>query len=141
MMRSIKADWSKEIETDVLVLGYGCAGSIAAITAHDKGSKVLILEKMDRGGGATFLSNGGIWVPTSMEFAQYLYDISAGTTPMDLLETFVEEAMKIEDYIANTLDGVFERWVSQEIAASFPPLTRPSWPKVPTGKRVTQIVA
>lgn len=136
MMRSIKADWSKEIETDVLVLGYGCAGSIAAITAYDKGSKVLILEKMARGGGATFLSNGGIWVPTSMEFAQYLYDISAGTTPMDLLETFVEEAMKIEDYIANVLNGVFERWVSQEIAASFPPLTRPSWPKVPTGKNM-----
>lgn len=137
-MRSIKADWSREVETDVVVLGYGCAGSIAAITAHDKGARVLILERMPQGGGATFVSNGGIWVPTSMEFAKYLYDICAGTTEMDLLETFVQEAMNIEDYIADVLDGVFVRWVSQEIAASFPPLTRPSWPKVPHGKNMAR---
>ncbi|MBN2058862.1 MAG: FAD-dependent oxidoreductase [Deltaproteobacteria bacterium] len=135
-MKSIKADVNRQVEADVVVLGYGCAGSIAAITAHDKGAGVLILEKMPQGGGATFLSNGGIWAPSSMDFAKYLHDICAGTTEMDLLEKFVEEAMKIEDYIREELGGVFERWVSQEIAASFPPLTRPSWPKVPHGKNM-----
>lgn len=35
--------WDKE--TDVLVIGYGGAGACAAIEAHDKGSKVLIIEK------------------------------------------------------------------------------------------------
>jgi heterodisulfide reductase subunit A-like polyferredoxin len=35
--------WDKE--TDVLVLGYGNAGSNAAIAAADAGAKVLILEK------------------------------------------------------------------------------------------------
>ena len=34
-----------DIETDVLVLGYGGAGATAAVTAHDAGAKVLILEK------------------------------------------------------------------------------------------------
>ena len=38
-------------ETDVLVLGYGNAGSNAAIAAADAGAKVLILEKTPAGGG------------------------------------------------------------------------------------------
>lgn len=32
-------------ETDVLVLGYGGAGAAAAITAHDAGARVMLLEK------------------------------------------------------------------------------------------------
>ena len=129
-----KGEASKqEIEADVVVIGYGCAGAVAAMTAHDKGSRVIILEKMPAGGGATWLSNGGILVPTAMEFSQYLYSICAGTTERDVLDAFVEKAMKIEDYIRE-IGGEFERWVSQEVAISFPPLTRPSWPKVPNGK-------
>lgn len=34
-----------DIETDVLVVGYGGAGAVTAITAHDVGAKVLIIEK------------------------------------------------------------------------------------------------
>ena len=67
-----KRAYKKQIETDVVVVGYGGAGAIAAMTAHDKGSRVIILEKMDKGGGATFLSNGGIVVPLSVEFVDYL---------------------------------------------------------------------
>lgn len=32
-------------ETDVIVLGYGAAGAAAAITAHDSGAQVMLLEK------------------------------------------------------------------------------------------------
>lgn len=32
-------------ETDVIVLGYGAAGAAAAITAHDDGAQVMLLEK------------------------------------------------------------------------------------------------
>lgn len=32
-------------ETDVIVLGYGAAGASAAITAHDSGAQVMLLEK------------------------------------------------------------------------------------------------
>jgi len=32
-------DWDKEV--DVLVVGFGAAGGISAITAHDAGAKVL----------------------------------------------------------------------------------------------------
>ena len=92
---------------------------------------------MPTGGGATFLSNGGILIPTAMDYVNYLYDICAGFTDRDLLETFVEKAMKIEDYIRD-IGGEFERWVSQEVGISFPPLARPSWPKVPSGKSMVR---
>jgi succinate dehydrogenase/fumarate reductase flavoprotein subunit len=45
--------WSEE--ADVVVVGYGGAGAAVAITAHDAGSKVLILERAPKGeeGGNT----------------------------------------------------------------------------------------
>jgi succinate dehydrogenase/fumarate reductase flavoprotein subunit len=36
-----KHHWDKE--TDVIVVGYGAAGGISAITAHDAGAKVLLI--------------------------------------------------------------------------------------------------
>ena len=44
-------NWDKE--TEVLIIGFGGAGAVAAITAHDEGAEVLITEKMSRGGGNT----------------------------------------------------------------------------------------
>ncbi len=49
----------KNIDTEVLVIGFGGAGAVAAITAHDAGASVVIIEKMDHGGGNTNLSLGG----------------------------------------------------------------------------------
>jgi 3-oxosteroid 1-dehydrogenase len=39
-------EWTEE--ADVVVVGYGGAGAVAAITAHDAGARVLILEKQSR---------------------------------------------------------------------------------------------
>ncbi|MCX5915123.1 MAG: FAD-binding protein, partial [Deltaproteobacteria bacterium] len=39
-----------DLEYDVVVIGWGSAGTAAAVTAHDQGAKVLILEKMANGG-------------------------------------------------------------------------------------------
>jgi len=132
-----KRVYRKQIETDVIVIGYGCAGAVAAMTAHDEGCRVVILEKMDAGGGATFLSNGGILIPTAMEYSEYLCSLCAGATERDIIDTFVRDAMKIEEYI-HSIGGEFERWVSQEIGISFPPLARPTWPKVPHGKSMVR---
>ncbi|WP_304419091.1 FAD-dependent oxidoreductase, partial [Turicimonas muris] len=46
-------------ETDVLVAGSGIAGMSAAISAMDKGAKVLVLEKGKNYGGCAII-NGGI---------------------------------------------------------------------------------
>jgi succinate dehydrogenase/fumarate reductase flavoprotein subunit len=50
----------KKVKTDVLVVGYGFAGAIAAIVAHDAGARVLISEKMAQFGGCSMLSGGGV---------------------------------------------------------------------------------
>jgi len=44
------------MEYDVVVVGWGAAGTAAAVTAHDEGAEVLILEKMSDGGGNTRVS-------------------------------------------------------------------------------------
>ena len=49
--------WDKE--ADVIVVGFGAAGGISAITAHDIGAKVLLIEKMPHPGGISMLSGGG----------------------------------------------------------------------------------
>jgi succinate dehydrogenase/fumarate reductase flavoprotein subunit len=43
---------------DVIICGFGGAGAAAAIEAHDAGAHVLILEKMDSGGGSTAEAGG-----------------------------------------------------------------------------------
>ena len=50
--------WDKEV--DVIVVGFGVAGGISAITAHDAGAKVLLIEKMPHPGGISILSGGGV---------------------------------------------------------------------------------
>lgn len=49
---------SVEYTTDVVVIGGGGAGLAAAVSAHQNGAKVIVLEKMPRLGGNTILSGG-----------------------------------------------------------------------------------
>ncbi|MEO5738076.1 MAG: FAD-binding protein, partial [Variovorax sp.] len=45
---------------DVVVVGCGFAGAMAAISAHDEGAKVILLEKMPDPGGISVCSFGGV---------------------------------------------------------------------------------
>ncbi|HSB51784.1 MAG TPA: flavocytochrome c [Dissulfurispiraceae bacterium] len=47
-------------KTDVVVIGAGAAGFSAAITAHDKGARVILIEKMPITGGNSQLAAGGM---------------------------------------------------------------------------------
>lgn len=49
-------------DADVVVAGYGAAGAVAAITAHDAGAQVVILEKQEQEKLVTtsFMAGGGI---------------------------------------------------------------------------------
>ena len=100
-MESKNLSGKREIEADVVVVGYGCAGAVAAFTAHDAGAKVVILEMMAEGGGASKISNGGIAIPLAPEFGDYLYKICNGLTDRELLDTYVEHAMKLEDVLSS----------------------------------------
>ena len=45
---------------DVVVVGYGYAGAVAAIEACDAGSSVLLVEKMPDPGGISICSGGNV---------------------------------------------------------------------------------
>jgi succinate dehydrogenase/fumarate reductase flavoprotein subunit len=50
-------------ECDALVVGSGCAGMSAAVTAGHHGLNVLVVEKEPRFGGTTARSGGWLWIP------------------------------------------------------------------------------
>jgi succinate dehydrogenase/fumarate reductase flavoprotein subunit len=88
-----------DMEYDVVVVGWGSAGTAAAVTAHDQGAKVLLLEKMPDGGGNSRICGGNIIIPKGKEFLEYLKTLSFKTTETEILETFVEYALKNGDWI------------------------------------------
>lgn len=85
--------WDKE--ADVVVVGYGGTGAVAAITAAEKGGKVILIEKAPEPGGNTITSAGGMRVCDSAEkAAHYLKHLSLGAmddeTSKIYAETWVE---------------------------------------------------
>ncbi len=76
--------WDRE--ADVVVVGYGGAGAVAAVEAHDLGAAVLILDKASSPGGCTVLS-GGIFYAA---------------------DSFVQKAQGITD----SADDMFRYWSS-----------------------------
>lgn len=52
-----------DMEADIVVVGGGCAGCTAAITAVDAGNSVILLEKAPALGGTTNRSGGVAWIP------------------------------------------------------------------------------
>lgn len=62
-------------EADVVVIGYGFAGTTAAVTAHDAGAKVLILEKapeQHKGGNSRISGNIVFWPSDVAKAKTYL---------------------------------------------------------------------
>lgn len=89
---------SWDIESDIVVVGYGAGGCAAAVTAHDNGASVVILEKMPSGGGNTRVSGANIIIPKDKGYLQYVEALNFGATERDILETFVNGALKLGDW-------------------------------------------
>ncbi|MEM1562489.1 MAG: FAD-binding protein, partial [Candidatus Bathyarchaeia archaeon] len=71
-----------DYEADVVVVGFGYAGALAAIAAHDAGAEVIILEKAPEhfAGGNSRVSGGGMRIPVNPhEAAKYYKAICFGT--------------------------------------------------------------
>ena len=85
---------------DVVVVGYGFAGAIAAIEAHDAGAKVLLIEKMPFPGGISILSGGAVRSAFNRSEAfEYLKASTAGTTPDDVLRALADGMAAAEDQV------------------------------------------
>jgi 3-oxo-5alpha-steroid 4-dehydrogenase len=51
-----------DAEADVVIVGYGCAGASAAISAREQDASVLVLERAGAGGGASAMAGGEIYL-------------------------------------------------------------------------------
>jgi 3-oxosteroid 1-dehydrogenase len=52
-------------EYDVVVVGSGGAGMVAALTAAHRGLSTVVIEKAPHFGGSTARSGGGVWIPNN----------------------------------------------------------------------------
>ena len=87
---------------DVIVVGYGFAGAVAALTASEHGAQVLLIEKMPDPGGISICSGGGLRLAYDRDAAlNYLRATNDGTTPDDMLSVFADEMMQLDNYVAD----------------------------------------
>lgn len=102
--------WDKE--ADIVVVGYGGAGAVTAITARDKGSKVLILEKQSEKGHTsnTQMCLGVILSPSSVsEAIAYMQVASRVNVDMpeskdiddDVIEVWAKYMVQNKEWLAN----------------------------------------
>ncbi len=88
---------------DVIVLGSGASGLVAAVAAHHHGADVCVFEKSGLLGGTSAISGGIVWMPNNHHMADagladsrgdaldYLSSLSLGHIDSDLAATFVDE--------------------------------------------------
>jgi succinate dehydrogenase/fumarate reductase flavoprotein subunit len=96
---------------DVVVIGSGGAGLLAALRARDRGARVAVIEKSNLVGGTTAMSGGVLWVPgnhlmadvggtdSREEALTYLRRVAFGQTTEGLLAAFVDGAPEMVQYL------------------------------------------
>jgi 3-oxosteroid 1-dehydrogenase len=107
-------------EYDVVVLGTGAAGLIAALRAAAGGASVGLFEKADTVGGTTSWSGGVSWLPLNRHEVElgipddretvltYLASLSHGLIDPGLAAVFVDTAAEVVDWLEENSPVVFE---------------------------------
>lgn len=93
------ANFTWDLETDIVIAGFGNSGGVAAIAAHDAGSQVLLLEKGTYPGGASVLAGGSFkFVKSYKEALQYFTALSGGRVDKDTIASFTKGMSEILHY-------------------------------------------
>ncbi len=96
-----------DTNADVIVVGFGCAGAVAALTAREKGADVLIVEKQPSEGRHTntSMSGGSFLYPTDaragMEHLMSLSTTDSGLlwTDEDVIRAWAEYAVETKTWL------------------------------------------
>ncbi len=96
---------------DVVVVGSGAAGAMAALRASDQGLSVLIVEKAQKFGGTSATSGGVMWIPnhnlnhegdSRAQALEYLGSLCTDVGQHDRLEAYVDQAPEMLRYLTAT---------------------------------------
>ncbi len=91
---------SQDEQADVVVVGYGGAGALAALAAHDAAAKVMILEKGVYPGGSTVLAGGSVKIALDVEgVVRYLSASQGGRCSEDLVRVMAQGMYEIPRYM------------------------------------------
>jgi 3-oxosteroid 1-dehydrogenase len=100
-----------EQEYDVVVVGSGAAGMVAALTAAHQGLSTVVVEKAPHYGGSTARSGGGVWIPnneilrrdgvtdTPQDARTYLHSIIGDVVPARKIDTYLERGPEMLSFV------------------------------------------
>ena len=98
-------------EFDVVVVGSGAAGMVAALTAAHQGLSAVVVEKAAHFGGSTARSGGGVWIPnneilkrdrvtdTAEAARTYLHAIVGDVVPPERIDTYLERGPEMLSFV------------------------------------------
>lgn len=95
-------------DADVIVVGSGGAGMMAALRSSALGLRTVIIEKARFYGGTTATSGGGLWIPnhglpglndSAEQALTYLRQVTNGRVPEDRMEAFVHNGRQMVGFL------------------------------------------
>lgn len=98
-------------EYDVVVVGSGAAGMVAALTAAHQGLSTVVVEKAPHYGGSTARSGGGVWIPnneilkrdgvkdTADAARKYLHAIIGDAVPAQKIDTYLDRGPEMLSFV------------------------------------------
>jgi succinate dehydrogenase/fumarate reductase flavoprotein subunit len=89
-----------DAETDVIIVGYGATGAVAAITIAEAGGEVLILEKAPEAGGSSAVATGGMRYTTDAAGgARYIKFLGLGSLDDATAQSFAAEWVRLKPWL------------------------------------------
>ena len=98
-------------EFDVVVVGSGAAGMVAALTAAHQGLSTVVVEKAPHYGGSTARSGGGVWIPNNEVLrsagvkdspaaaSEYLHTIIGDVVPAEKIDTYLDRGPEMLSFV------------------------------------------
>ena len=121
--QSLPEKW--DMEADVIVVGFGAAGAATAITAHDAGARVLMLEKAPKAqeGGNTRVAGQGYLNVSSVENAVAYFNALCGPYPVpeEVVRVWAQESSKNNEWV-KSIGGDPQEHQHQPVGIEFPEL-------------------